>query len=181
MGYRPRQKARFASLEMAKPSRHARKVACAGGRPLLEGQKGDKAQQFLWARFPRCVCTSAARSEISDNVLWTSIARCVGASAGDLGRFELHDAIGVSLCRSCRKEGRRCHRSRKTFASGRKDFYDRRGHYDVFDMAGPSKKSKSPRASSFSITQGRRPRVNVIPASLMTSENGVCAASFTPR
>ena len=48
MDYRPRQKARFASLEAAKGIEGTRERLRALIGPLLQGQKGDKAQQFLW-------------------------------------------------------------------------------------------------------------------------------------
>src|SRR6202022_4754771 len=48
MEYRPRQKAKFASLEMGKAIEDTRERLRALVGPLLEGQKGDKAQQFLW-------------------------------------------------------------------------------------------------------------------------------------
>ncbi len=70
MEYRPRQKARFASLEMGKAIEDTRERLRALVGPLLEGQKGDKAQQFLWGALSE-MCLYAARRvpEISDNVV----------------------------------------------------------------------------------------------------------------
>ena len=69
MEYRPRQRAKFASLEMGKAieDTHERLRALVG--PLLEGQKGDKAQQFIWGGLSE-MCLYAARRvpEISDNL-----------------------------------------------------------------------------------------------------------------
>ena len=47
MEYRPRQKARFASLENAKTIEDTTERLRALIGPVLEGQKTDKAQQFL--------------------------------------------------------------------------------------------------------------------------------------
>src|SRR5436309_6195729 len=48
MEYRARQKARFASFEMGKAIEDTRERLRALVGPVLVGQKGDKAQQFLW-------------------------------------------------------------------------------------------------------------------------------------
>src|ERR1700737_3673032 len=68
--YRPRQKARFASLESAKGIESAPDRLRALIGPLLDGQKGDKAQQFVWGALSE-MCLYAARRvpEISDNVV----------------------------------------------------------------------------------------------------------------
>ncbi len=70
MEYRPRQKAKFGSLEMGKAIEDTRERLRALVGPVLEGQKGDKAQQFLWGALSE-MCLYAARRvpEISDNVL----------------------------------------------------------------------------------------------------------------
>src|SRR5207237_2542035 len=69
MEYRPRQKARFASHETGKAIEDTRERLRALVGPVLEGQKGDKAQQFLWGALSE-MCLYAARRvlEISDNV-----------------------------------------------------------------------------------------------------------------
>src|SRR6202011_4204438 len=68
--YRPRQKARFASLEIGRAIEDTRERLRALIGPLLEGQKGDKAQQFLWGTLAE-TCLYAARRvpEISDNII----------------------------------------------------------------------------------------------------------------
>src|SRR5271167_1730189 len=69
MEYRPRQKAKFASLEMGKAIEDTRERLRALVGPVLEGQKGDKAQQFIWGGLSE-MCLYAARRvpEISDSV-----------------------------------------------------------------------------------------------------------------
>src|SRR5205809_4943675 len=70
MEYRTRQKARFASLEMGKAIEDTRERLRALVGPVMEGQKGDKAQQLLWGALSE-TCLYAARRvpEISDNAV----------------------------------------------------------------------------------------------------------------
>src|SRR4030081_204062 len=77
MEYRPRLKARFASLEMGKAIEDTRERLRALIGPVLEGQKGDKAQQFLWGALSE-MCLYGARRvpEISDNVVVVDRALC---------------------------------------------------------------------------------------------------------
>src|SRR6202045_1906429 len=95
MEYRPRQKAKFASLEMGKAIEDTRERLRALLAPVLEGQKGDKAQQFLWGGLSE-MCLYAARRvpEISDNLADVDRALRWGF-AWELGPFEMMDAIGV--------------------------------------------------------------------------------------
>src|SRR5437870_4708611 len=97
MEYRPRQKARFASLEMGKAIEDTRERLRALIGPVLEGQKGDKAQQFLWGGLSE-MCLYAARRvpEISDHI--EDVDRAMRWGFGwELGPFEIMDAIGVDL------------------------------------------------------------------------------------
>ena len=48
MEYRPRAKARFASIEAGKAVEDTRERLRTLITPLFEGQKTDKAQQFIW-------------------------------------------------------------------------------------------------------------------------------------
>src|SRR6204780_1442816 len=95
MEYRPRQKAKFASLEMGKAIEDTRERLRALVGPILEGQKGDKAQQFIWGGLSE-MCLYAARRvpEISDSVVDVDHALQWGF-AWEMGPFELMDAIGV--------------------------------------------------------------------------------------
>src|SRR5690242_5949265 len=68
--YRPRQKAKFASLEAGKSVEDTRERLRALVGPLLEGQKGDKAQQFIWGGLSEmCLYATRRMPEISDNVV----------------------------------------------------------------------------------------------------------------
>jgi len=149
MEYRARQKARFASLEMGKAIEDTRERLRALVGPLMEGQKGDKAQQFLWAALSE-MCLYAARRvpEISDNVVDVDRALCWGF-AWELGPFEIMDAIGVkAFSGQVQKEGRALPPViEKVLASGRKGFYEsEKGTTTVFDIgSGASKKVEEPK------------------------------------
>src|SRR5580692_9486823 len=107
MEYRPRQKARFASLENGKTIEDTTERLRSLIGPVLEGHKSDKAQQFLWALLSE-TCLYAARRvpEISDHVADVDSAMRWGF-AWELGPFQLMDAIGVkAFAAGVRKEGR---------------------------------------------------------------------------
>src|SRR5260370_3576976 len=106
--------------------------------PVLEGQKGDKAQQFLWGSISE-TCLYAARRvpEISDNVV--DVDRAMRWGFGwELGPFEVMDAIGVkAFAAQVQKEGRALAPVlEKLMASGRAGFYEAaKGTRTVFDIA----------------------------------------------
>jgi 3-hydroxyacyl-CoA dehydrogenase len=135
--YRARQKARFASLEMGKAIEDTRERLRALVGPLLEGQKGDKAQQFLWGGLSE-TCLYAARRvpEISDNLV--NVDRAMRWGFGwELGPFEMMDAIGVkAFAAQVQKEGRTLPSViERVLASGRKGFYEsEKGATTVFDI-----------------------------------------------
>ncbi len=149
MEYRARQKARFASLEAAKAIEETGERLRALIGPLLEGQKGDKAQQFLWGALSE-TCLYAARRvpEISDSVVDVDRAMRWGF-AWELGPFELMDAIGVkAFAAQVHKEGRTLPPVvEKLLGSGRKGFYEsEKGATNVFDIAsGAAKKVEEPK------------------------------------
>ncbi len=149
MEYRARQKAKFASLEMGKAIEDTRDRLRALVGPVLEGQKGDKAQQFFWGGLSE-VCLYAARRvpEISDNIVDVDRALRWGF-AWELGPFEIMDAIGVkAFAGQVQKEGRTLPPViEKVLASGRKGFYEsEKGVTTVFDIgSGATKKVLEPK------------------------------------
>jgi 3-hydroxyacyl-CoA dehydrogenase len=149
MEYRARQKAKFTSLEMGKAIEDTRERLRALVGPVLEGQKGDKAQQFLWGALSE-MCLYAARRvpEISDNVVDVDRAMRWGF-AWELGPFEIMDAIGVkAFAGQVQKEGRTLPPvMEKVLASGRKGFYEsEKGTTTVFDIgSGGAKKVEDPK------------------------------------
>jgi len=148
MEYRSRQKAKFASLEMGKAIEDTRERLRALVGPVLEGQKGDKAQQFLWRGLSE-TCLYAARRvpEISDNIV--DVDRALRWGFGwELGPFEIMDAVGVkAFAGQVQREGRALSAViEKVLASGRKGFYEsEKGTTTVFDIgSGGTKKVEEP-------------------------------------
>src|SRR5438128_5283705 len=148
MEYRARQKARFASLEAGKTIDDTSERLRALVGPILEGQKGDKAQQFLWGALSE-TCLYAARRvpEISDNIV--DVDRAMRWGFGwELGPFEMVDALGLNaFAAQIQKEGRPLPALiEKVLASGRKSFYEsEKGITTVFDPgAGGLKKVEEP-------------------------------------
>jgi len=137
MEYRARQKARFASLESAKGIEDTPERLRGLIGPVLEGQKADKAQQFLWGLLSEnCLYAARRVPEISDHIADVDRAMRWGF-AWELGPFELMDAIGVkAFADGVRKEGRTLPPViDKLLASGRTSFYESdRGAKSVFSL-----------------------------------------------
>jgi 3-hydroxyacyl-CoA dehydrogenase len=106
--YHPRQKPKFAALDMAKNiedtgARLRMLLGLEGGGP----QKGDKAGTFLWPALSDLWTYSANRMpEISDSIVEIDRAMRLGFN-WELGPFELWDAAGVeSTVARMKREGR---------------------------------------------------------------------------
>jgi 3-hydroxyacyl-CoA dehydrogenase len=149
MEYRPRQKAKFASLEMGKAIEDTRERLRTLVGPILDGQKGDKAQQFIWGGLSE-MCLYAARRvpEISDSFVDVDHAMQWGF-AWEMGPFEMMDAIGVQVfAAQVQKEGRTLPPAiEKVLSSGRKGFYEsEKGKTTIFDVKiGASKPLETPK------------------------------------
>jgi 3-hydroxyacyl-CoA dehydrogenase len=121
--YRPRQKAKFASLEMAKnveslPERLRMLVGMDGG-------KLDKSGEFLWTALSELWTYAANRiPEISDTVVEIDRAMKLGFN-WEMGPFELWDAAGVKASvERMKKEGRAVSPNvEKLLASGKTSWY----------------------------------------------------------
>jgi 3-hydroxyacyl-CoA dehydrogenase len=143
MAYRARQKAKFASLEAGKTIDDTKQRLRALVGPILEGQKGDKAQQFLWGALSE-TCLYAARRvpEISDNLV--DVDRAMRWGFGwELGPFEMVDALGLtSFAAQVKKDGQTLPAlMERILASGRKNFYEsEKGVARVFDLGGAGEK-----------------------------------------
>jgi len=184
MEYRPRQKAKFASLEMGKAIEDTRERLRALVGPLLEGQKGDKAQQFIWGGLSE-MCLYAARRvpEISDSVV--DVDRAMRWGFGwELGPFEMMDAIGVKVFgMQVQKEGRAIPPViEKALSSGRKGFYEsEKGSATVFDVCtGGTKKVEEPKGVIFlkSLGEAGREIEKNSGASLIDLGDGVVCCEF---
>jgi 3-hydroxyacyl-CoA dehydrogenase len=147
MEYRARQKAKFASIEGGKSIDDTRQRLRAMVGPILEGQKGDKAQQFLWSAISE-TCLYAARRvpEISDTLV--DVDRAMRWGFGwELGPFEMVDALGLGVFAEQVRKGNRAvpELIEKVLATGRKSFYEsEKGVTTVFDLGGDSKKVEEP-------------------------------------
>jgi 3-hydroxyacyl-CoA dehydrogenase len=148
MEYRPRQKARFGSLESAKTIEDTPQRLRALLGPILEGQKGDKAQQFLWGSISEtCLYATRRVPEISDSV--ADVDRAMRWGFGwELGPFEVMDALGVkAFAAAVQKEGRALPSVvEKLLSSGRSGFYEAaKGTKTVFDIvSGAAKRVEEP-------------------------------------
>jgi 3-hydroxyacyl-CoA dehydrogenase len=119
--YRPRQKPRFASLEMAKNiDDPAERI-----RTLLSGSGKGKDEQFLWRALSDVWTYSANRiPEISDSIVEIDRAMRLGFN-WEVGPFELWDAAGVEpTVARMKKEGRPIAANvEKLLASGKNSWY----------------------------------------------------------
>jgi len=184
MDYRPRQKTKFGSIEAGKAVEDTRERLRALVGPLLEGQKGDKAQQFLWGALSE-MCLYAARrmQEISDNV--EDVDRAMRWGFGwEMGPFEQMDALGVaSFAAQVRKEGRALPAVlEKLLASGRKSFYEsEKGKTAVFDIkTGAAKPVEEPKGVIIlkSLKDAGREVERNTGASLLDLGDGVVCCEF---
>jgi 3-hydroxyacyl-CoA dehydrogenase len=123
--YHPRQKPKFAALDMAKniedTGARLRMLLGVEGSP----QKGDKAGAFLWPALTDLWTYSANRiPEISDSIVEIDRAMRLGFN-WELGPFELWDAAGVeATVARMKKEGKPVAANvEKLLASGQKSWY----------------------------------------------------------
>jgi len=138
MEYRSRAKARFAAIEAGKGVEDTRNRLRGLMTPLFEGQKTDKAQQFIWCGLSE-MCLYAGRRipEISDHIVDIDRAMRWGF-AWELGPFETVDALGLpAFAEQIRKEGRALPTVfEKALSAGRNSFYQSaKGTRSVFDFA----------------------------------------------
>src|SRR6202045_4251355 len=148
MEYREKQKARFASIEAGKAVEDTRERLRALLTPLFEGQKTDKAEQFIWGGLSEmCLYAGRRMPEIADNIVDVDRAMRWGF-AWELGPFEMVDAIGLSaFAAQIKKEGRALPQVfEKALAGGRPSLYESsKGETSVFDLTtGKTKKVEEP-------------------------------------
>ncbi|HXJ89759.1 MAG TPA: 3-hydroxyacyl-CoA dehydrogenase NAD-binding domain-containing protein [Candidatus Binatia bacterium] len=149
--YHPRQKPKFAALDMAKNvedtgARLRMLLGLDGGGP----QKGDKAGTFLWAALADLWNYAANRvPEISDSIVEIDRAMKLGFN-WELGPFEIWDAAGIEpTVARMKKEGRPiAANAEKLLSSGHKSWY------------GDDPKAASGRAY-FDLTSGEQKPVEV--------------------
>jgi len=127
--YDPRQKPKFAALEMAKNieemGARVRMLLGVNNEGGSAAPKPDKASAFLWAALSDLWTYSANRiPEISDSVVEIDKAMRLGF-AWELGPFELWDAAGVeATVARMKKEGKPvAANAEKLLAAGQKSWY----------------------------------------------------------
>jgi len=137
MEYRPRQKAKFGSIEAGKGIEDTRERVRGLVAPALEGQGGDKATKFIWSVLSE-TCLYAARlmPDIANNIVDVDRAIRWGF-AWELGPFEMWDAIGTErMAKALQAEGKKLPPLvEKVLASSGKSFYEsEKGHTKYFDF-----------------------------------------------
>jgi 3-hydroxyacyl-CoA dehydrogenase len=156
--YRPQQKAKFASLEMAK------NIEDTGARlkSLIGGSGKNKDEQFLWTSLSDLWAYSANRiPEISDSVVEIDRAMRLGFN-WELGSFELWDAAGVeATVGRMKKEGRPgVANVEKLLSAGKKSWYEddaksSSGHA-YFDLSSSSYKPVQVAAGVWSVAVAKK-------------------------
>ncbi len=137
MEYRPREKAKFGSIEAGKSVESTRERIATLVAPALEGKGGDKASQFLWSGL-RETCLYAARRipEIADSIV--DVDRAMSWGFGwELGPFEIWDAVGVErAAKATERDGKQMPLLvQKVLASPKKSFYEsQEGSRRYFDL-----------------------------------------------
>lgn len=200
MEFRPRQKARFASLEMARTIDDPRARLQAIFAPVIAGQPGsptragvarigveqpgDKAQQFLWGLISETSLYAARRvPEIADSIV--DVDRAMRWGFGwQFGPFEICDALGVqAMTRRWTAEGRELPPLfTRLLSAGRKSLYESSaGEISAFDLAA-SAHAKVPEPPGIIILKSLKERSKEVArnssASLIDLGDGVLCCEF---
>jgi len=186
--YHPRQKPKFAALDMAKNiedtgARLRMLLGLEGGSP----QKGDKAGAFLWSSLSDLWTYSANRvPEISDSIVEIDQAMRLGFS-WELGPFELWDAAGVqaTVARMKKESKPVAANVEKLLAAGQKSWYsdDPKASSGrvYFDLAAGSRKPVQVPAGVWSVAVAKKSNGVVKKnsgASLVDLGDGVACIEF---
>jgi len=184
MEYRPRQKAKFASIEAGKAIEDTRERLRALLAPALDGKGGDKANRLLWSSLSQA-CLYAARRvpEIADRVVDLDRAARWGF-AWELGPFEVWDAVGVErMAKALERDGQELPPLvRKVLDSPAKSFYEsEKGTARYFDLASRSLQPV-PEPPGIIILKSLKDRSGVVQknagASLIDLGDGVLCCEF---
>jgi 3-hydroxyacyl-CoA dehydrogenase len=139
--YRPRQKAKFGSIEAGKAIEDTRQRLRALVGPALEGKDGDKASRFLWSCLSEnCLYAARRVPEIANSIVDVDRAMRWGF-AWELGPFEVWDAIGVEkMAAALEREGKKIPPVvAEVLTSPEKSFYkSEKGATRYFDLAARS-------------------------------------------
>jgi 3-hydroxyacyl-CoA dehydrogenase len=139
--YRPRQQAKFNSIEAGKAIGDTHERLRALVAPALEGKGGDKANRFLWSCLSEnCLYAARRVPEIANSIVDLDRAMRWGF-AWELGPFEVWDAIGVGkMASALEREGKQAPPVVKSvLALPKKIFYEyEKGSTRYFDLAANS-------------------------------------------
>ncbi len=184
MEYRPREKARFGSIEAGKSVENTRERLPMLIGPALDGKAGDKASQFLWSTMS-AMCLYAARRvpEISDRVV--EVDRAMRWGFGwELGPFEMWDGAGFErMTKALEREGKQLPPlAAKVLASPKKSFYEtEKGSTRYFDLASGAMKALEEPAGVI-VLKSLKDRTAVVQensgASLIDLGDGVLCCEF---
>jgi 3-hydroxyacyl-CoA dehydrogenase len=184
MEYRPRLKAKFASIEAGKAIEGTRERLRALLAPAVDGKGGDKANRLLWSSLSQ-TCLYAARRvpEIADRVV--DLDRAVRWGFGwELGPFEIWDAVGVErVAKALERDGQEMPLLvRKVLDSPGKSFYQsEKGTTRYFDLPSQSLQPV-PEPAGIIILKSLKDRSGVVQknagASLIDLGDGVLCCEF---
>jgi len=183
MEYRPRQKAKFGSIEAGKQIEETRERIRALSGPGMDG-KGDKANRFLWACLSEnCLYAARRVPEIANSVVDVDRAMRWGF-AWELGPFEVWDAIGVGrMAEALGREGKQIPPVvNDVLASPKKSFYEtEKGSTRYFDIGAKAMKPV-PEPAGIIILKSLKDRSGVVQtnagASLIDLGDGVLCCEF---
>ena len=182
--YRPRQKARFASLEAGKQIEETRERLRALLDPVMTGKGGDKASRFLWASLSGTLLYAARRiPEIADRIV--DVDRAMRWGFGwELGPFEMWDALGAErMAKALEREGRALPElAARVLASPEKAFYQtQKGLTHCFDLRS-GKLEPVPELPGVIVLKSLKERTPVVQensgASLIDLGDGVLCCEF---
>jgi 3-hydroxyacyl-CoA dehydrogenase len=183
MEYRPRQKAKFGSIEAGKQIEDTNERIRALVAPAMDG-KGDKANRFLWSCLSENSLYAARRvPEIANSVVDVDRAMRWGF-AWELGPFEVWDAIGVTrMADALGREGKQLPPVvNDALASPKKSFYEtEKGSKQYFDFDAKAMKPV-PEPAGIIILKSLKDRSGVVQtnsgASLIDLGDGVVCCEF---
>jgi 3-hydroxyacyl-CoA dehydrogenase len=183
MEYRPRQKAKFGSIEAGKQIDDTRERLRALVGPAMEG-KGDKANRFLWSSLSEnCLYAARRVPEIANSVVDVDRAMRWGF-AWELGPFEAWDAIGVArMAEALGREGKQVPPAvNDVLASPKKSFYEtEKGGARYFDLGAKAMKDVA-EPGGIIILKSLKERTGVVQsnagASLIDLGDGVLCCEF---
>ena len=183
MEYRPRQKAKFGSIEAGKQIDDTRERLRALVGPAMEG-KGDKANRFLWSSLSEnCLYAARRVPEIANSVVDVDRAMRWGF-AWELGPFEVWDAIGVArMAEALGREGKQVPPAvNDVLASPKKSFYEtEKGGARYFDLGAKAMKNVA-EPGGIIILKSLKERTGVVQsnagASLIDLGDGVLCCEF---